>query len=268
MSRAWPERLTEGARRCVKRRHAVFALVQFDPGQPIQIQDVQSVHPDESSPDRAPPPPPPVSVLSDICFPPGADTTVVVLGLHEVDRVGGITCTRAPSRTNTRVTGTPGGTCRAQRAPRRAAARRLAQSLACTGSGSGEPLGIERLQQVVDRVHLEGTQRVLVVGGREHDCDVTPYQFDDLEAVQLGHLHVEEQHVRPEVGDRLHGLEPVRTLGNDLDAGIDVRNSRSTPRASSSSSTMATRRTVAKVISLTPRCRAGSVRRGNSWRRP
>ena len=59
-----------------------------------------------------------------------------------------------------------------------------------------EPLGAERLQQVVDRVHLERAQRVLVVGGDEDDRQVAPEQLEHLEAVELRHLHVEQHQVR------------------------------------------------------------------------
>ena len=58
-----------------------------------------------------------------------------------------------------------------------------------------EALLVERLQQVVDGVHLEGLQRVLVVRGHE-DGDgqlAVAEALHDFEAVELGNLHVEEQ---------------------------------------------------------------------------
>ena len=112
---------------------------------------------------------------------------------------------------------------------------------ACTGSGSprpsrsrarsiaaAQPLGAERLQQVVDGVHLEGAQRVLIVGGDEDHGDVAADQLEHLEAVELRHLHVEQQQIGLQLGHRLDRLEAVGALGDDLDAGIAARYSRST----------------------------------------
>ena len=59
----------------------------------------------------------------------------------------------------------------------------------------GQTLGAERLQQVVDGVHVEGAQRVLIVGGDEHHGDVAADQLEHLEPVELRHLHVEQQQV-------------------------------------------------------------------------
>ncbi len=125
--------------------------------------------------------------------------------------------------------------CTGMRLASAAAARARASSASPSRSAT------ERLQQVVDRVHVERPQRVLVVGRDEHDRHVAADQFEHLEAVELRHLDVEKQQVGMQLGDGLDCLEPVGALGHDLDVGIGVRYSRRTARASASSSTMATR---------------------------
>ena len=84
----------------------------------------------------------------------------------------------------------------------------------------GEALGAERLQQVVDRVHLERADRVTVVGGDEDDGDVAADELEHVEPVELRHLDVEQQQVRLQLGRGLHGLEAVGALGDDLDVGM------------------------------------------------
>ena len=81
-----------------------------------------------------------------------------------------------------------------------------------------EPLAAERLEQVVERVHLERPQRVLVVGGDEDDRRHA-FGADGLnhaERVEPGHLHVEEHEVWRVVLNRRHGLRAVAALGDDL----------------------------------------------------
>ena len=84
---------------------------------------------------------------------------------------------------------------------------------------------IERLEQVVDRIDLEGLDRVLVVGRGEDDLGQRDFLveqlLDDAEAVEAGHLHVEEDEVGAAVLDQADGFEPVLTLGYDVDlAGV------------------------------------------------
>ena len=110
----------------------------------------------------------------------------------------------------TRSSGAPGG-------------RALARSAAGTGPGAplpfarprerlGQPLVRERLEQVVDRVHLERPQRELVVRRDEDHRHVAAHQLEHLEAVELRHLHVEQQDVGARVAQRLDRLESVRAL--------------------------------------------------------
>ena len=86
-------------------------------------------------------------------------------------------------------------------------------------SASRQTLGAERLQQVVDRVHLERPNGIAVVRGDEDDGDVAADQLEHVEPVELRHLDVEHQQIGFQLGGGLHGLETVRALGHDLDVG-------------------------------------------------
>ena len=82
-----------------------------------------------------------------------------------------------------------------------------------------EPLGRDRLQEVVDGVDLEGAQRV-AVERRDEDDGRRRSAFQhaqDAEAVEAGHLDVQEQEIRTQVIDRLDCLESVLALRDDLD---------------------------------------------------
>ena len=59
-----------------------------------------------------------------------------------------------------------------------------------------DALRFRRLQQIVDGAMLEGADRVLVVGGDEHDVHLSGERFGRLDAIQSGHLDVEEDDVR------------------------------------------------------------------------
>jgi len=66
-------------------------------------------------------------------------------------------------------------------------------------------------------VDLEGADRVLVEGGDEDHRHVGPQELEDLETVELRHLHVEEEKVRLPLAGRPHRLEAVAALPHDLD---------------------------------------------------
>ncbi len=68
-------------------------------------------------------------------------------------------------------------------------------------------------------MHLEGPQRVLVVGGDEdhHRQGGRVQLLQHLEAVQLRHLHVEEDQIGGVPADRLDRLPAVGALAADLD---------------------------------------------------
>ncbi len=85
-----------------------------------------------------------------------------------------------------------------------------------------QPLARKGLHEVVDRVGLERLQGVAVEGGDEDDRgEVLGLDArQDAEAVEARHLHVEEHEVRLPLADRLHGLEAVAALTDDLDVGF------------------------------------------------
>ena len=75
--------------------------------------------------------------------------------------------------------------------------------------GAFESLGLDRLEQVVERVDAERIDGVPVVGGREDDSYVAIETLEQLEARQAGHLDVQEQHVDRvglKEGERLDGV--------------------------------------------------------------
>ena len=80
-----------------------------------------------------------------------------------------------------------------------------------------ETFGAERLQEVVHRVDVECSERVLIVCGRENDRDVAAHQLEHLEPVELGHLHVEKHQIGVQLRDHFHRLETVLAFGDDVD---------------------------------------------------
>src|SRR5215207_2405067 len=85
-----------------------------------------------------------------------------------------------------------------------------------------EPLVGERLQEVVERVHLERLERVGVVGGDEDDgrdaLQLDPREH--AEAVHAGHLDVEEEEVGRPALDALDGLRAAAALAGHLDVRV------------------------------------------------
>ena len=84
-----------------------------------------------------------------------------------------------------------------------------------------EPRRIHRLQQVVDRVHLERLDGVLIVRRDEDDVRRRvrlEHPPRDLEAGQPRHLDVEEHDVRLQAVDGRQRLDAVAGLADDLDA--------------------------------------------------
>jgi hypothetical protein len=71
-------------------------------------------------------------------------------------------------------------------------------------------------------VSVEGAHGVLIVRGDEdhHGCLRGFDQFQHLEAVQLGHLHVEEEQVGAGFRDGLDRFEPVGAFGGDDDVRV------------------------------------------------
>jgi hypothetical protein len=91
--------------------------------------------------------------------------------------------------------------------------------------GVTEPGIIERLENVVDGMHLECAHCVLIVS-RDEDDSGHAVRADDLEyieAVHTGHLHVEEYEVGPARDDGLDRRLARRALLDDRDVGLVLK---------------------------------------------
>ena len=167
------------------------------------------------------------------CFPSDLKRDVVVLRLDVVDPVDrehvdlrAVADQHALGRTRSAAARRATSASTSAAPPSRRSRSRARASASC------EPLRAERLQQVVDGVHLERPQRVLVVRGDEdRPALVAPEQLEHLEAVQLRHLHVEQHQVGRQLGHRLDRLEAVAALGHDLDVRHARRGTRAPPPA-------------------------------------
>ena len=91
-------------------------------------------------------------------------------------------------------------------------------SLFGTGECLAEARRVIRLEQVIDGMHVEGADRVLVEGGDEHDRRQRRFfePLQNAEPVEVGHLHVEEDHLGPKCADTRNGVPAARALGHDL----------------------------------------------------
>ncbi len=96
-----------------------------------------------------------------------------------------------------------------------------------------EALAVERLQQVVERVDVEGAQRVVIERRHKHDERHARRTdgLDDLETARAGHLDVEEDQVRLQPPDGIDRLGPGGALGDDLQP-VFRREERAQPLAS------------------------------------
>ena len=84
-----------------------------------------------------------------------------------------------------------------------------------------QALRLDRLEQVVDGAGFERAQRMLVVGGDEHDGRTQAFRQlrDQREAVALGHFDVEENQVGCVFVHQFHGIGHVRSGADHLDVG-------------------------------------------------
>jgi len=89
--------------------------------------------------------------------------------------------------------------------------------------GALEALRRHRLEQVVERVHLERADRVLVEGRDEDDRrhPRRPARVDHREPVHPRHLHVEEEQVDVLALEHRERLRPVAALRHEL--GVRLR---------------------------------------------
>ena len=88
----------------------------------------------------------------------------------------------------------------------------------------GDAHVVERLEQVVDRVDLEGAHGVGVVGGHEHGGRqrLGAQRLQHLEAVDLRHLHVEEHQLDPRALDQRRGVD-ADAVADHGDLGIGLQ---------------------------------------------
>ena len=87
--------------------------------------------------------------------------------------------------------------------------------------GRPEPVDLNRLQQVIDRVHLEGLDRVPVESCDENDVGigaVLEQPPGDLESCKARHLDVQKNQVRPGVLYRFERVQTVGRLGDDVNS--------------------------------------------------
>ena len=89
--------------------------------------------------------------------------------------------------------------------------------------GFGDARFVEGLEDVVDGVNVEGLDGVIVEGGGKNDLRQALFAFEKLfdhaEAVEAGHLDVEEDQVRVVLFDQGEGFEAVLALGDDVHLG-------------------------------------------------
>ncbi len=85
-----------------------------------------------------------------------------------------------------------------------------------------EPIAVERLEQIVERVNVEGAQRVRVVGGDEdHERHARRADgLDDVEPAVARHLHVEEDEIGLQFLDRGNRRHAIGALRDDVHAGF------------------------------------------------
>jgi hypothetical protein len=86
-------------------------------------------------------------------------------------------------------------------------------------NASAKAIRIERLEQVVDRLHLERAKRVAVERGDEHDRRrrLPGDRLEDTERVEVRHLDVEKEQLRLERGHLLDRLPSAGACSNDFD---------------------------------------------------
>ena len=92
-----------------------------------------------------------------------------------------------------------------------------------TLNGFGDARFVERLQHVVHGVHVEGLHGVMIESGGEDHVRDFDFALDQLlqhpEAVEAGHLHVEENQVGGVLLDQRDGFDAVLPLPDDADLG-------------------------------------------------
>src|SRR5579872_615364 len=85
-----------------------------------------------------------------------------------------------------------------------------------------EALLVERLEQIIERMHLEGLHRVTVVSGHKNNHRHAPSAngLEYAETIQFRHLHIEKNQIRFAFFNGRDGSPPVGALSNHLDLRI------------------------------------------------
>jgi len=82
---------------------------------------------------------------------------------------------------------------------------------------------VEGLEHVIDGVDVEGLHGVLIVGRGENDVRdfelALDQLFEDAEAVEAGHLDIEEEEIGGMLFDEIDGFKTVFALGLEMDFG-------------------------------------------------
>ena len=76
-------------------------------------------------------------------------------------------------------------------------------------AGGGEACGVNRFEQIVNRVDFERRNGVMIIGGdKDHRRqDFGRHRFENIETAHFGHLYIEKGEVR------FHGLDKFHCLG-------------------------------------------------------
>ena len=96
----------------------------------------------------------------------------------------------------------------------------FAQALLGAFKGAFKAVGAERLQEIVDGVGIERAHGVLIVCRGEDHGGSSVDELENFEAVELGHLDIEEKKVGGVFGAGFHGFESVLAFSSDFDFGM------------------------------------------------
>src|SRR6185369_2570313 len=94
----------------------------------------------------------------------------------------------------------------------------------CLGSFQSllESVTVEGLQQIVERVHLEGFQSILIVGSDEDHGghSFSADSFDYFKTIHRRHLDVEENEVGTQLANGTNCFVSIRAFANHFNTGI------------------------------------------------
>src|SRR5215467_1745319 len=93
------------------------------------------------------------------------------------------------------------------------------------GERGFETVGFKRLEQIIQRVSLKGADCVLVIGGGKNDerQPLAGKFLQQLEAIHLWHLNIEEEQVRPLTLNFSQGLNCAGAFTYEFEQRLVVR---------------------------------------------